>query len=478
MIAQKIFSNFYEWKIKKFYHQRNIQAVDENILKLKKYNVHKFWFWRHYIDRVLGDKPSFLDWQTLYDRVPTTNKKLRKVIHHEMVLQLIVEKNTERSVVLFLQGIESFGFKFRDAQKYIGILHLLMENQSYQQARDFKESCFAKISSPVLHKKISLMTSEIHFKLDTFFSQKLTRHRWIETFDILDKLQLYGKSNLLYEVKVDHCRLQRASALLLDIRFSQAEQDQLLGAIADAIKNSKPYLLLRLGDGESYAFMGDKHSGDMNVRENKWWGQPLASSTRNHICQLFKQAYYQADCLGIPSCYRFYRDYLGMNLKDYLTFNRIESVSQRGLKSIHRQLIDDYHHEKISKQVVFCEHRCHQTVFRLPQIKKLMQWAPQTIIVSKYAQAPLAALFESEKVAFFQIPGERQGNTSLPYHVDDYTSSLLSLLRPGDLVLVGAGFAGKGFLAAAKSAGCVALDVGSMVDHWLGHHTRQIADFV
>ena len=44
------------------------------------------------------------------------------------------------------------------------------------------------------------------------------------------------------------------------------------------------------------------------------------------------------------------------------------------------------------------------------------------------------------------------------------------------LVLVGAGYAGKIIVREAAKRGGVALDLGSMFDHWMGAHTRSYQD--
>jgi hypothetical protein len=46
----------------------------------------------------------------------------------------------------------------------------------------------------------------------------------------------------------------------------------------------------------------------------------------------------------------------------------------------------------------------------------------------------------------------------------------------GNLVLIGAGYAGKVIVAEAKRRGGIALDLGSIFDHWLGQHTRSYQD--
>jgi hypothetical protein len=46
----------------------------------------------------------------------------------------------------------------------------------------------------------------------------------------------------------------------------------------------------------------------------------------------------------------------------------------------------------------------------------------------------------------------------------------------GRLVLAGAGYAGKVITGEAKRRGGIALDLGSIFDHWLGLHTRSYQD--
>jgi hypothetical protein len=46
----------------------------------------------------------------------------------------------------------------------------------------------------------------------------------------------------------------------------------------------------------------------------------------------------------------------------------------------------------------------------------------------------------------------------------------------GRLVLIGAGYAGKVIVDEAKRRGGIALDLGSIFDHWMDAHTRSYQD--
>jgi hypothetical protein len=63
----------------------------------------------------------------------------------------------------------------------------------------------------------------------------------------------------------------------------------------------------------------------------------------------------------------------------------------------------------------------------------------------------------------------------LPAVLDDAIGRLGGLAR-NRLVLVGAGLLGKLLVTEARARGGVALDVGSIFDHWLGLKTRSYLD--
>jgi hypothetical protein len=63
------------------------------------------------------------------------------------------------------------------------------------------------------------------------------------------------------------------------------------------------------------------------------------------------------------------------------------------------------------------------------------------------------------------------GPKILPEVLDDIIARLDGDLS-GRLVIVGAGYAGKCIVDAARQRGGVALDLGSVLDYWLGVATR------
>jgi hypothetical protein len=63
----------------------------------------------------------------------------------------------------------------------------------------------------------------------------------------------------------------------------------------------------------------------------------------------------------------------------------------------------------------------------------------------------------------------------LPVVIEDVSEQLGELPR-NRLVLVGAGYLGKSLVDLAKKRGGVALDLGSVFDHWVGINTRSYLD--
>lgn len=88
---------------------------------------------------------------------------------------------------------------------------------------------------------------------------------------------------------------------------------------------------------------------------------------------------------------------------------------------------------------------------------------------------------------FYQIPTEYSWSQMFEYdshrlqrHYPDYFEQLcekITVNYPGEVFLVAAGFLGKIYCQIIKSKGGIALDVGSIVDQWLGYDTRTSGKF-
>ncbi len=268
----------------------------------------------------------------------------------------------------------------------------------------------------------------------------------------------------------------------MNIRFDRSEQTALLGKFSTALETGKGFGLVRLGDGEAYGY---DHAGlgiaadadfreDNQTRERMWWGRVLPAAARTDIKRRFRQSVAEADAIGIPSVYRMIRD------RGPAGSAFGQNSGQRGLAVVLAKLGTDI--PLIDK--ILTEERCHQILFTRPELEALAAKAGRVVLVSCW-RADQLALKSTVPVHEIVIPGHTKvakatgletGAPALFQTFDDQIASMAALCGPGTLVLVGAGFLGKIFIAAARNKGAVALDVGAVLDYLAGYKTRSLAD--
>ena len=264
----------------------------------------------------------------------------------------------------------------------------------------------------------------------------------------------------------------------MDCRHDAAQKASFIADIADHLTREVPYNLIRLGDGEAYAFADKLSLPHAIKREQAWWGVTLDPSLRAQIAQDMHRAIAKANRLGIPSLFRFARD-SHPSLGSYA-----DHVSLAGL--IH---VLDGVQELHGSTRLYTEERIHQLCFDLETIGQLSHHARKVVIVSSLRQQTIADKLRPQlaKVPFevIEVPTHtktrgnamfEQSDQPLPFVYREIEAHVAQMATPGALVLIACGSLGKVFCAAASESGGVALDVGAMVDYWIGLKTRSIAD--
>ncbi|HEX2841170.1 hypothetical protein [Hyphomicrobium sp.] len=263
---------------------------------------------------------------------------------------------------------------------------------------------------------------------------------------------------------------------LMAARTNKSISDGILGDIVRAVEEKRPLALLRLGDGESYAYEAEPGSiedADNSLREQHWWGCQLDQSTRALLQSRLRTAIGHADYLGIPSVYRFARD------THFLTRDLSGAASSRGLVRVLQNV-----RPRAGANLV--EERIHQIIFRRDDLKRVTSVAgARTIVISSLRPQIAADLFPASKV--LTIPSHRRTSdhpafvntrTPLPFSYEAVLSEICSTVGKGDVVLVGGGIIGKVFIEQARQNGAVALDVGAMLDYFANAKTRSVADLL
>jgi hypothetical protein len=269
---------------------------------------------------------------------------------------------------------------------------------------------------------------------------------------------------------------------LMNIRFSATERDALVSRFAAALKSGQGLGLVRLGDGEAYGYSHDgldiapsaAFEEDNATRERMWWGRTLPEPMRAPLKQRFRLAVTEADVLGIPSVYRMIRDRGPAGSPFGLT------GGQRGLAVVLAKLGTDIP----LKERVLTEERCHQILFNRAAIEALGRDARRVVLVSCWradqialqAPVPVHEIVIPAHTKVAKATGQEAGAPALFETFEVQLAAMAQLCGPGTLVLVGAGFLGKIFIAAARAKGAVALDVGAVLDYMAGYKTRSLAD--
>lgn len=264
---------------------------------------------------------------------------------------------------------------------------------------------------------------------------------------------------------------------LMDIRMDPKGRGTLLGIISDALRECRPLSLVRLGDGEAYAFpaprVGDAYDEDNRLRELVWWGRrPPGDEQREAIRARVRQAVRHADIIGLPSIYRVIRD---LPLQGDLD----SGSTNRGLLTVLAAMGNDIR----LADTIFTEERCHHVLFDLPTLEHLTRLAQRTVVVGCWTREQLAGDFLATADIVLISPEEKVRDPAdlRPLLFENYEAidaEVTRLSAPGTLVLVAGGIIGKMFLHSARSRGAVALDIGSMIDYMAGRKTRSIVDLV
>jgi GT-D fold-like domain len=273
---------------------------------------------------------------------------------------------------------------------------------------------------------------------------------------------------------------------LFDTDISPAQCEQLIGTIHAHLARDMPFSLVRVGDGESNCFSYEPHlsgfaEADAADRERMWWGLTLQAGDRTRLSRHVCEAIWNADCVGIPNLARILRD-VKLAGDDALEDGR----TGRGLRAV---LHTFEHIERFKPPQARLPHfsscHIHQDIARWDLYPRLFDCGREVVLISCHAGLAdvLQQKFAVRVAGHVVVPPRyaslakfgRKAAQSLPETIEDAIGRLGDLPRHR-LVIVGAGYLGKWLVDVAKARGGVALDLGSIVDYWLGINTRSYMD--
>ncbi len=268
---------------------------------------------------------------------------------------------------------------------------------------------------------------------------------------------------------------------LMDMRFAPDQRQSLVETIRTHLADQRPLSLLRLGDGEAYAYAAPSMGGidpdlfraDNETRERHWWGAAPSPDIRNDIVRRVRKAVDRCDILGLPSLYRIVRDLPGPGQR----FG--SGRSQRGLAVV----LSACGSEISLDGKIVTEERCHQVSLSPAVLAELASAAKAVLVVSCWPADQLRLPFApleyitvppAQKLKRLDEAGKQRLFEAYPHILPQIRAAA----APGTLVLVGAGIIGKFLAGEARESGAVAIDVGSMLDYMAGSKTRSVADLI
>lgn len=243
-------------------------------------------------------------------------------------------------------------------------------------------------------------------------------------------------------------------------------------ALHSAISEKRPFSLIRLGDGEARIMGYPVHSNWLSVSEmmKVWFGHPFFPDAAIQQIQAdLRMACLTADILGLP------------NPDTVTDADRADPFKAAALFAREFGYLAD--------GAVLTSPGIHTNLEREGLYDRLLGGLDELVLItSRDVAGAIADRFGIAKVTPFLIPPEMQYsdlpqaekleqvllNPHFPTRYLEVGAFISDHVRhrPGVPVLVGAGILGKVYCCWAKSAGAVAIDIGSVFDLWAGLRTR------
>ncbi len=291
---------------------------------------------------------------------------------------------------------------------------------------------------------------------------------------------------LVETIALERALEENGRRCLFDTDISKAQCEEFINLVRDHLRSATPFSFIRLGDGESNALgypdaFAERFDHDASEREAIWWGKPLDPDHRADMGRQVRAAIEQADALGIPTVARILRD---VRLDKPQAFS--DTRAGRGILAVMEALRTPNRFHAAVNGTLTSAH-LHQDLERWGLYPQLLSGGVEAVVVSCHAHLPdlLRDRFGTKTVDHILVPPRHHSRGAFavePSQSGSLANSVKSVIDglndwpKGRLVLVGAGYAGKIVVNEAKRRGGIALDLGSIFDHWMGARTRSYQD--
>jgi tetratricopeptide (TPR) repeat protein len=327
------------------------------------------------------------------------------------------------------------------------------------------------------YRRIALRLSRIVFR---YFPKRDRRYpATAKTRDMLRHTSADPAAAQFVEKTID--LLGSYENALLDTDISRAEAADFVSEMRTRLRDRVPAALIRLGDAESNALTYDAGfaryaESDAAEREIVWWGRAIDESVRAKLAHAVLEAMRDADILGIPTLERILRD-VKPERREFLGNTR----AGRGIRTVLRALGEGG--ALANPRALITSAHIQHDLGEWDLYPDLFGGLHDIVAVSCHAGLPEAFRnrFDATIAQNIVVPPRHaslasfgmteMGPKILPEVMGETIAQLPADLC-GRMVIVGAGYAGKVIVHEAKKRGAVALDLGSVLDYWIGASTR------
>ena len=270
--------------------------------------------------------------------------------------------------------------------------------------------------------------------------------------------------------------------------FPLLADSEAITRVRQAVAAREPFSLIRLGDGEAVvlSFDDDMWLQDLVYLHSHWGAERVTLGDVGRVKHDLELAVRGADIVGIrtdvvnttlpPDLLQRPADEVRDTVISAMRIRKEEvdalrSIGARRLALLHRILSG---FEWLERQE-FCSAWIHWELLATGALNKILTEISEVgLVTSRPELAELVARRFSVRTRIAIVPDKHVLVPRPGDHVPDRYRTLRSELDfpPGTLVLVGAGIPGKVYCQWLKESGCVAIDVGSIFDAWVGRASR------
>lgn len=275
-------------------------------------------------------------------------------------------------------------------------------------------------------------------------------------------------------------------------RFAMANEKAVSHLIFRNLEQRKPFSLVRLGDGEGVLLSINSQSPEYDfayLSEHLGPDNGDRSGVRTLKHSLIN-AISHSDVVGVRDDIvdvRFDNNYFGLPPDEFLakfrrSFRLREVEKKLGYRGARRiaLLHNSLGSLTFGNEQQFCSAWIHFDLHASGSLFRLLNGEDRIGLISSRKQLPrlLQSVFGTS-VKFVEIP-DKYRNLPEEAKVSNYVNGLESVLSktlvefPGMLFLIGGGLYGKAYCQIIKSQGGMAIDVGSLIDAWLGIASRPV----